>query len=85
VQFISEALLPVDHDDMLFCVYNVARAGKRLIAVRRDPGGALPSDLAYGANLYNAIDWRATVLLNMAMHTQYELQICTGTCVPRSV
>lgn len=31
--------------------------------------------------MYNAMDWRATVLLNIAMHTQYELQLCVGKCV----
>lgn len=84
MQFISGSLLPVDHDDMLFCVYSVPRAGQRLVAVRREAGGELPADLAYGAGMYNAMDWRATVLLNIAMHTRYELQLCAGKCGPPS-
>lgn len=78
MQFISEDLIPVDHDDMLFCVYSFPRSGQRLVAVRREAGGQLPSELAYGAGMYNAMDWRATVLLNIAMHTRYELQLCAG-------
>ena len=66
---------------MLFCVYTFPRGGQRFVAVRREAGGELPTDLAYGADMYNAMDWRATVLLNIAMHTQYELQLCAGKCV----
>jgi hypothetical protein len=62
---------------LLFCVLDKPRAGERVIGLRREPG-ALPPQLAYGGEMYNAVDWRATLLLNVAMHTRYELQVGAG-------
>ena len=70
-----------DEDDMLFAVFRKPPADKPFLAMRRVPG-VLPQELMYGSALYNAIDWKSTVLLNLAMHARYQLTLTVGGYFP---
>lgn len=79
LQFVNNALSSywTDEDDMLFAVFRNPGAKTPFMAMRRDPG-VLPKELMYGSDMYNSIDWKATVLLNMAMHARFRLTLAVG-------
>ena len=70
-----------DEDDMLFAVFGKPPADKPFLAMRRVPG-VLPHELMYGSALYNAIDWKSTILLNLAMHARFQLTLTVGGYFP---
>lgn len=61
-------------DDMLFAVLRNPVGNEPLIAFRRIPG-VIPVELMYGSDGYNSIDWKATVLLNLAMNARFQLSL----------
>lgn len=79
LQFVNNALSShwADEDDMLFAVFRNPAGKKAFTALRRVPG-VLPKDLMYGSDMYNSIDWKASVLLNLAMHARYTLTLTVG-------
>lgn len=79
LQFVNNAMSSywTDEDDMLFAVFRNPAGKTPFMAIRRDPG-VLPNELMYGSDMYNSIDWKATVLLNMAMHARFRLTLTVG-------
>jgi hypothetical protein len=64
-------------DDMLFCVFShssMAFGDAPFVALRRLPD-RLPAELEYGGSLYNRVDWRRTLYLNIVMHSPYRLTV----------
>ncbi|KAL6785633.1 hypothetical protein ACKKBF_B01040 [Auxenochlorella protothecoides x Auxenochlorella symbiontica] len=61
-------------DDMLFFVYLPWLHRKDPVLVRRR-GKELPADLSLGGALAGDIDWRASALLSLVMHTRYTLTV----------
>jgi hypothetical protein len=62
-------------DDLLFFVYN-ATAGRRDVPyfVKRR-SKQLPEELQLSGSKFPAVDWRETTLLNIVLHSQYQLTV----------
>jgi hypothetical protein len=69
-------LLP-GQDDLLMFVYSSTAAGKGTppVFARRRRGTFLPENLVWGGELAAKIDWRASLLLNVVLQTQYRLAV----------
>lgn len=63
-------------DDLLFFVrHHVQQAGASPQVFVRRKGKQLPEDLQLTGRDFNNVDWAQTVLLNLVLHSQYQLTV----------
>ena len=63
-------------DDMLWLVAAAAQQQQQQrVLLRRRTGPELPAELRPGGNQFDRIDWCRSLLLNVVMHSEYQLTV----------